>query len=133
MCLQVGTVVKLYLSYPNSRAGYTVKFSDGDQQQYVHANLRLAPGRPISHIGGPVPRALSVGDRVMILASVDQCRRNTAAAGGWTWLAKEAARCGQVLGVVFFCFVVLHFMMQTDCVCVCVCVCPYVHGYHFLP
>ena len=42
----------------------------------------------------------------MVLASIDQCRRNTAAAGGWTWLAREAARCGQVFGVVpsmFFC------------------------------
>ena len=62
----------------------------------------------------------------MVLASVDQCRRNTAAAGGWSWLAKEAAKCGQVFGVVFF-FVVLRFMLQTDCVC------PYVHVYPFLP
>ena len=36
----------------------------------------------------------------MILASVDQCRRNTAAAGGWTWLASEAAKCGQVFSAV---------------------------------
>ena len=86
--------------YPDRNAGYTVKFSDGDQQQYVHANLRLAPGRPLSQIDGPLSRALSVGDRVMVLASVDQCRRNTAAAGGWTWLASEAAKCGQVFGAV---------------------------------
>ena len=119
-------MAKLYRSYPDRNAGYYVKFSDGDQQSYVHANLRLAPGRPLSPIGGPVSRALSVGDRVMVLASVDQCRRNTAAAGGWTWLAKEAAKCGQVFGVVFF-VVVLRFMLQTDCVC------PYVHVYPFLP
>ena len=110
-------MVQLHRRYPHPRAGYTVKFSDGDQQQYIHANLRLAP---VSPIGGPVSRALSVGDRVMVLASVDQCRRNTAAAGGWSWLAKEAAKCGQVFGVVFF-FVVLRFMLQIDCVC------PYVH------
>ena len=122
-------MVKLYRRYPDSKAGYTVKFSDGDQQEYVHANLRLVAER--AHIDGPVPRALSVGERVMILASADQCRRNTAAAGGWTWLAREAARCGQVFDVdrylVSCFFVVLHFMLQTDCVC------PYVHVYHFLP
>ena len=51
-------------------------------------------------IGSPVSRALSVGERVMVLASIDQCRRNTAEAGGWTWLASEAAKCGQVFSAV---------------------------------
>ena len=51
-------------------------------------------------IDPPVSRALSVGERVMVLASIDQCRRNTAAAAGWTWLASEAAKCGQVFGAV---------------------------------
>ena len=36
----------------------------------------------------------------MVLASFDQCRRNTAAASGWTWFASEAAKCGQVFGAV---------------------------------
>ena len=51
-------------------------------------------------ISSPVSRALIVGDRVMVLASIDQCRRNTAAADGWTWLASEAAKCGQVFGAI---------------------------------
>ena len=51
-------------------------------------------------ISYPVSRALSVGDRVMVLASIDQCRSNTAAAEGYTWLASEAAKCGQVFGAV---------------------------------
>ena len=60
-------------------------------------------------IGFPVSRALSVGDRVMVLASIDQCRRNTAAAGGWTWIASEAAKCGQV-----FDFLVSMFFSVID-------------------
>ena len=32
----------------------------------------------------------------MVLASEDQCIRNTASAEGWSWLASEAAKCGQV-------------------------------------
>ena len=70
-------------------------------------------------VGGPLTFALSLGDRVMVLPSACTCKKNTNAAGGWTWLPAEARKCGQVvIAVLFFrqrhacCFVTLLLCLE---------------------
>ena len=53
----------------------------------------------------------------MILGNSTVCKRNTDRAGGWTWLAREAAKCGQVVDIAVFFWTTEHLRL---CVHVCV-------------